>query len=242
MTKSAEDIIKIIDRIEGLKRFIGSIREESARIAFSDSEFSVFPLFYLADKISGDINDMEQESISLLFSNNIDNGEKVKAISSALYSTAAWTNVFAFNTVIEASNNEEVQADTIVPYSADEIIWGIINMCAIDSALTIPLKNGPLGYIKASLDDDGWTIPPLPLMFKNIKELYDNSDAIEEAEEILGHLTINDIVNLENFDGLKIENRPDLMNYLVRNQELALDLNKKVQKLMFDWTTIVNGD
>ena len=241
MTESSRDIIVLIDKMDGLKKYIGSIRPEASRIAFPDKTFSIFPLYYLADKVSGDINDMEQESISFMFNESIENGTKIKAMNSVLMSTIVWTDMFAFNVGIEASNNLEIMADTIVPYTASEILWGLVNIAAIDSALTLPVKRNVLAYIKASLDDEGWDIPPLSLMFKNITDLYDNQNEIAEAKGIFGKLSIKDVANLDSIDGLNIENRDDLKNYIIRNQEVSIDIIKNYEKLMFDWTTIVSG-
>ena len=241
MTEASVSIVKLIDTLDKLKSHLGSIKPESSGVAFSDSKFSAFPLFYLSDKISGDINDMEPESISFMFGDNSDNALRVKAMSATLAANTAWTNAFAFNTFVESANSMPIQADTLSICSASELTWGIINMAAIDSALTIPIKSDVLSYVKAALDEEGWAIPPLFLMFKNITDLYDNQEAIEEVKKYFGELSLEQILHMDSINGMGIDNRNDLKNYLIRNQEIAMDLSGMYSKLMFDWTTIING-
>jgi len=242
MTEAAKSVIELAEKLDNFKNHIGSVDAESHRIAFPDGDFSVFPLFYIADKVSGDIHDMEMEAIDIMFKDNTANAQKIKAIASVLASTSAWTNIFAFNVVVEASNNLELNASTVVPYLAEEIAWGMVNLSALDGALTMPFKNDILVYIKASLDEDGWAVPPLPLMFKNLTDLYEDQDAIKEVEEIFGGLSLVDIAKLESIDSFGIGNRPDMQNYLIRNQEVATEMLQKFQKLIFDWTTAINGE
>jgi hypothetical protein len=242
MTKASEDIIKKAYLLDRLKSHIGSLSEQSYRIAFPDKEFSAFPLFYLADKYFGDIYDTENETIDIAFKKSSVNGTKIKTLVSVLERETAWTNIFAFNAFVEAVNNLEIQADAVVPYSSEDIAFGLINLGGIEGALTLPIKTQVLAYIKASLLDDGWDIPPLFLMFKNIEDMFEDVSRIESVKNIFGHLTMKDIINLDSFDGLGIDGRLDMQNYLARNQAACVEIEKKFDKLMFDWTTAIRGE
>jgi len=242
MTKAAENIIKKAFQLDSLKNYLNTLNENAYKIAFSDSYFSAFPLFYLANKYFGDIYDTDNETISILFKESPVNADRIKAMVSTLQKETAWVNIFAFNAFTEAVNGYEIQASTVVPYSPSDIAWSLINLAGIEGALTLPIKTEVLAYIKASLDDDGWDIPPLFLMFKNIEDLYDDNIQIKSAKEAFGHLTFRKIIDLESFSGLGIDNRPDLKNYLARNQIFCTELESKFDKMMFDWTTAIRGE
>ena len=242
MTKASTEIIEMAFKLDSMKDNIGSLSEQAYRIAFRDSTFSVFPLFYLANKYFGDIYDTENETINFTFKDSPENANRIKALVSTMQNDHAWTNIFAFNAFIEASNGIELEVETVVPYSPAEISWGMINLAGIEGALTMPLKNEALAYIHASLSSDGWDAPPLFLMFKNIEDMFDNDKYITSIKSNLGNLSIRDIANMEDFDDLGIDNRPDLKNYLARNQQFCIDILTKFDKLMFDWTTAIRGE
>lgn len=242
MTKASTDIIKMAFKLDSMKDHLGSLSEQAYSFAFRDPEFSAFPLFYLADKYFGDIYDTENESINISFNSSPKNADRIKALISTLQNGHAWTNIFAFNAFIEASNGIDIDAGTVVPYSPSEIAWGMVNLAGIEGALTMPLKNDILSYIHASLSHDGWDVPPLFLMFKNIEEMFDNDSYIKSIKKHLGNLSIKDIANLDGFDDMGIDNRPDLKNYLARNQQMCIEIISKFDKLMFDWTTAIRGE
>lgn len=243
MTKASGSIIEMSFKLDGLKEHLGSLKDNAYRLAFNDSSFSLFPLFYLANKyVDNNIYDVENETFDLIFSNSRENAEKIKTVVSVLQNGVVWVNIFAFNAFIEASNNMHIDASSVSPYSPSDIAWAMINLAGIEGALTMPIKTEVLGYIKASLDDDGWTMPPLFMMFKNIEDLYEDSKMVEDIKSRFGHLTITDIVNLYDFDDLGIDNRPDLKNYIARNQEYCVDIMSKYNKMMFDWTTAIRGE
>lgn len=242
MTKASEDLIKIAYKLDSLKDHIGSLNENAYRIAFPDSKYSLFPLFYLANKYFGDLYDTENETISLMFKDSPENGEKIKVAVSTLGKSSVWVDIFAFNMFIEASSSINIDAGAVTPYSPAEIAWALVSMAGIEGALTMPVKTDILAYIKSSLEYDGWTIPPLFLIFQSIEDMYEDSNELKIAKEAFGHLTIEKISKLENFSGLGINNRPDLQNYLTRNQEECINIINKYEKMMFDWTTAIRGE
>ncbi len=242
MTKASGEVIELSFKLDSLKSHIRSLNENSYGIAFSNDDFSSFPLFYLSNKYFKDIYDAENEAIGILFKDSKKNSNKIKALVSILQNESAWTNILAFNIFTEAVNNIDINAESIVPYSASEITWSLINLSGMDGALAMPVKTEVLAYIKASLDDEGWSVPPLPLMFKNIEDMYENTSYVSDVKKHLGHLSMTDIVKLEDFSKLDIDNRPDLKNYLVLNQEMCNDIIAKYDKMMFDWTTAIVGE
>lgn len=243
MTDASKFIVEESFRLDKLKDHLGSLNENAFRIAFNDNSFSLFPLYYLANKYFGDIHDTENETINLLFKDRPKIADKIKTVVSTTQNSHAWTNPFAFDAFVAAANNEDIELGVLHAYSPSEIAFGIMNLVGIEGALTIPLKSNVLGYIKASLDDDGWQAPPLFLMFKNIEDLYDdNTGYIENIKSKLGHLNIVDISRMDGFCGLGIDDRPDLKNYLAMNQIYANELLKKLEKLYFDWTTAIRGE
>ncbi len=242
MTKAAEELIKEAFKLDSLKDHIGSLSEKAYGMAFSDDNFSAFPLFYLASKYFEDIYDIENETISILFKDSEKNGNKIKAMVSVLQNDKAWIDIFAFNAFVEATNNIDILADTVVPYTPAEIAWALINLAGIEGALTLPIKHEVLAYIKASLDDDGWDVPPLFLMFKNIEDMYDDDTQIKVVKAAFGDMSFDKIIHLDSFSGLGIDNRPDLQNYLARNQAECVEIRDKFKKMMFDWTTAVRGE
>jgi hypothetical protein len=161
---------------------------------------------------------------------------------SVLQSGKAWTDVFAFNAFIEASNGLPVTASTVEPYNAGEIATALIVLAGIDGALAMPIKTKITGYIKASLDNEGWTNPPLFMMFKSMEELYEgNEDYIASLNKKFGNLTIDDITEIDDFKKLGITRRFDLQNYIAMNQYDAEYIRKTYEKMLFDWTVAING-
>jgi len=243
MTEASKFIVTESFKLDELKSHLGSLNENAYKIAFNDNNFSLFPLFYLASKYFGDIYDTENETINIVFKEKKKIADKIKTVISTTQNGHAWVNPFAFDAFVAASNNLDVELGSLHTYSPSEIAFGIINLVGIEGALTIPLKTEVLGYIKATLDDDGWQAPPLFLMFKNIEDMYDDDTGyIENIKEKLGHLSLVDISRLDGFYGLGIDDLPDLKNYLAMNQVYANEILEKIRKLYFDWTTAIRGE
>jgi hypothetical protein len=241
MTGAAKDIIRISYRLDTLKQFIGNIKKESYLAAFSDENFSGFVLYYVADKYFGDIYELEIETINITMEKYPKNRDKLKALVSTMQSDAVWTNAFAFSTAVSAFNNLDIDPTLIPSRKPDELAWGMANIAGLEGAIGMPFKTKVLGTIAASLMDDGWTAPPLFLMFKNVSDYFDNDEYIENIKQTIGHLTLKDIVSMNDFSGLGIDGRPDLKNYLARTQEYAHGILKKYNKLQFDWETAISG-
>ena len=241
MTHASKDLIEIAYRMDSLKDFADHVKKESYKIAFPDDYFSGFVLYYIANKYFGDIFDLELETINITMKDFPANRDKLKALVSTMQSDVVWTDAFAFSTAAEAFNNKETDPTILSSLKAGELAWGMANVAGMEGSVGMPFKTNVLGYIVASLMDDGWTIPPLFLMFKNVSDYFDNEDYIEDVKNTLGHLSLKQIAYMTDFSGLKISGRPDLQNYLARNQEFADDILKKYNKLMFDWETAIVG-
>ena len=241
MTKASEEIIAIAYKLDSYKDFAGNVKKEAYKIAFPDDYFSAFPLYYIADKYFGDILDVEIEAINIALEDFPANRDKLKALVSTMQNDIVWTDAFAFSTALSAFNNLEVDPTILPSRKPDELAWAMANIAGLDGAVGMPFKTNVLGYITASLMDDGWTAPPLFLMFKNIEDYFENKEYIADIKEKLGDLTLKGISRLEDFRGLGISGRPDLQNYLARNQEYVDEIIKKHNKLMFDWETAIVG-
>lgn len=243
MTQSAKDVIEQAYRLDDLKTYLNSIRENSSRIAFSDEQFSLFPLYYLATKnIKEDVIDYEPEAIRALIGNDF-NADRINTIIATTSKEDVWTSARAFDMFIDAVSGSEINPSVISPDLAEELIVGMINIAGIEGALAMPFKTNVLGFIKSSLDFDGWDIPPLPLMFKNITDLYDDKqDRIEEVTALYGGMSLLDIIRVDSLEQISAEKDPSLANYFMRNQEVAGHVLKSFDKTMFDWTTIINGE
>jgi len=241
MTKAAKEIVKMAWGIDALKKAIPSIKEEAYKIAFPDDNFSGIPLYYIADKHFGDILDVELETIDIVMEKFPFNKEKLKAIVSTMQSDIVWTDAFAFTVALEAFNNMHIDPTTLISAKPDEIAWAMVNIAGLSGAIAMPFKTNVLGTIVASLMDDGWTLPPLFLMFKHITDHFDNEKYAADVAKKLGHLSIKDIINLEDFSGLDISSRPDLQNYLTRTQNYLVGVVDRHKRLLFDLETAING-
>lgn len=241
MTKSTEDIISYASRLDDMKKHIGLITEESKAIAFNDESFSAFPLYFAASKaMNFDNLEFEPESIAKIIGNKI-NSDRVNAMLSTTARGDAWVNVIAFDMFVDAVAGNEINPMVITPDYAEDIINGIIVLAGLDGSFALPLKTNVLKFIAACLQYDGWTMPPLPLMTSNIKVLFeDNMESIEEATSLFGKMSITDIVGVREDDIHKMKLSPSMLNYFIRNQEVALHVARFMDKTIFDWTTIVS--
>ncbi len=242
MVKSAKDVIEMAYRLDNLKKYIGSIKRESARIAFSDDSFSLFPLYYLTTAdIKEEVVEYEPVAIRAILQNDF-NADRINTIIATTARNDVWISPMAFDMFVDAANGATINPEVLSPDLAEELIIGMINISGIEGALAMPFKTDVLGFIKASLDFDGWDIPPLPLMFENITNLYEGKeDRIDEIKSMYGSMSLEDITKVDNLKKISAENDPSLANYFVRNQEVAEHVLNSFKKTMFDWTTIING-
>jgi hypothetical protein len=240
MTKSSEDVVKLAHKLDGLKKFIGAIKERSTHQAFQDEDFSLFPLYMAFSKhVDSDVLEYEPESVRKIVGND-SNGDRINTVISTTARGDVWTNPIAFDMFVDASTGREINPSLLSPDYAEELIFGMINIAGIEGAIAMPFKTHVLNFIKACLDHDGWDVPPLPLFFKNITDLYDQED-IERTKKSFGNMSLNDIYSFDNKKMLDKEH-PSTVNYFLRNQEVAAYVISKYEKLMFDWTTLINGD
>ncbi len=242
MTKSAQDIIEMAYRLDGLKAYLGAIDDRAATSSFSNESFSLFPLYYSASKhIREDIINYEPAAIRAILNNDF-NSDRVNTVVATTMRNDVWIDARAFDMFVDAANGNEINPQVISPDLAEEIVVGMINIAGIEGSMAMPFKNNVLSFIRSSLDFDGWDIPPLPLMFKNITDLYeDKADRIAEVAEIYGDMSLLEISRVETLKEISAENDPSLANYFMRNQEVAEHVLKSFSKTMYDWTTIIRG-
>ncbi len=243
MTKASKDIVGYIHRLDELKRNIGLIKDENLEIAFTDEAFSMFPLYYAASKKMGfDVLEFESEAIATLIGNE-KNGDRVNAVLSTTARGDAWVNTIAFDMFVDAVSGADINPRVLSPDTAEDMISAIIVLSGIEGSIAIPLKTDVVGFVVACLKHDGWTIPPLAFMFKNIEDMFfENTDEIKQIKEIFGNLSIVDIATMSPEQYRKIKAPSYLANYFMRNQELAIHIINYMNKTMFDWTTIISGE
>lgn len=242
MTKSAFDLIKISGKIDSFKDFSGAIDKKLSKYVYQKEDISIFSLLQMANVDSGDIYDMELEAIDKLVNNKV-NADRLKAIIAATQRGDGWTNIFAFNMALEAIDCLPVDAAAIPPQTAEEIAWAMCMFSAIEGSLTMPFKTDVLLYIKACLDKDGWTIPPLLMMFQNIENLYDDNDKrIEKIKKKFSEFTIVDIINVSSIDDLGHGVDESMANYFLRCQNLAVTIKNNYDKTVADWAYITGTD
>ncbi len=243
MTESAKNIIANIARLDDLKNHLGLIKEENADVAFNDEAFSMFPLYYMASKkMNFDVLEFEPETIATII-NNDKNGDRVNTVIATTVRGDVWTGVTAFDMFVDAVVGDEVNPQLITPDSAEDIISGITVIAGIEGASALPFKTDVVGFIVACLKHDGWTIPPLPLMFQNIVDMFpENEDEIEEIQKVFGKMSLVDIATMSPEAYKKLKAPVYMANYFMRNQEIAIHTIEYMNKTMFDWTTIISGD
>lgn len=240
MTKASEDIIKIAYKIDSMKQFSGTIRESQIQRAFDDESFSLFPLYMaFSKKVDFDVLEYEPEAIREIVGNKF-NSDRINTVISTLANGDAWINPVAFDMFVDASTGREIDPNVLSPDYADEIVWGLINLAGIDGSIALPIKTDVLKFIKACLDNDGWEIPPIQLFFKNITDFYEEED-VSDIEKKFGNMSMTDIHNFS--DNRKLEKLPPhIINYFIRLQEVSSYTIEHYNKMMVDWTTLINGD
>jgi hypothetical protein len=242
MIRASEDIIKMAYKMDSLKSFSGSIKISYAKHAFEDENFSLFPLYMIFSKYIGEddsVMEYEPESVRNIVGNDT-NGDRINTIISTTSRGDVWTNPIAFDMFTDASTGREINPLVLSPDYADEIAIGMINVAGIEGSIAMPFKTEVLRFIKACLDHDGWDFPPLPLVFKNIVDMYDDEEHHKLIVETFGHMSLDEIYNFSDIDAIRGAH-PSLVNYFMRSQEVVGSILHSHNKMMLDWTAIVNG-
>jgi len=158
---------------------------------------------------------------------------KLKTLSSVLTRDSVWVNIFAFNAFACTVNNVEFTVGEIEDLSAEQITWAVIMIGAIEGAMNLPFSHSVLTAIVGWLKIDGWTAPPLPLLFENLNAVYESPEEISEIEEAFGQISLSDMAFSIDVGSLNLELHQT--NYLGRNKIIAEYIIKQISKLSTCW-------
>lgn len=242
MTELSRETIMNAHKLDNFKNFIGAISKERAEQTLSNAGADMFTLYMSYLSIyGGNSMSYENEAIELALADySTHNSERIKAISSILENEAYYVDVHAFSVAIEAVNNLVIKAGEVHDYDADQIILTLIIIAGIEGSLTIPIKTKVLAYIEACLSFDGWIAPPLELMFKSISELFDK-EVISTIQSRFSKIKPREMYHMDNLRALKVERRPDLQNYLLKEQETTIYVQDKMREIFNNWAYLTGS-
>jgi hypothetical protein len=238
MNKASKDILTYASLIDKSKDVLMNVKlsDNDFKEIMSIDDVEGIVLYYaFLNRYKDDAFEMEIETIdSIVGKYSQYNAERLKAMTSILKTDAVFYDVTAFNIMIEAFNHHEITAQTIEPYSAEEIAWTFINVIGIWGANNFPFKGNALRYIKACLDWEGWELPPLFMSFPVILDMYETSVLQKYAKitkplenvHIYGISTLCDSSDFTRTLGDKVH----LINYLLNNCAASKYLVNKIEK------------
>jgi len=237
IVQATKNAFEVMDRFDKLKEFIDSIDPGNIKYADTDKDFSVFPLFYLLhNRFDGGVHEIESEALDYLFTDEI-TLVKAKVLASVFTADAIWTNVFALNAFICAANNKSFEMGTIEDLTAEEVVWGLIMIGAIEGAFNLPFSPTCSIAIVGWLKEDGWTIPPLFILVPIIFNYFDAKEEVQWATEKFKGTGLVELI-----EGELPANLPaDEINYLGRNKIIATYVAEKIQKATKDWTLSIRS-
>ena len=241
MTRAAREILEYAHKLDEKKSRLPEIVLESSALVFPDNTVSLFPLYCLTSAfLDDDMVEYEPEAIADLVENDF-NSDRVNAAIATTARSDAWVSARAFDIFVDASVGNEINPEVISPDTAEEIAVGLMTLAGIEGAAALPIKTDVVKFIVASLKFDGWTMPPLPLMFSHVAEYFDNSDAIDEIVERYGQLSLKAIVDMDHDKFILSKSTPSMTNYFIRNQEVAAAIIESMNKIDYDNATVFDG-
>jgi len=239
MIRASEDVVKMAYRLDNLKKFARNISDNAEKIAFPDESFSLFPLYMtFAKHVNFDVLEYEPEAVRKIVGNDL-NADRINTVISTTARGDAWVNPTAFDMFTDAANGREINPEVLSPDYPGEIVFSLINLAGIDGSVALPVKTNVIKFIKACLDNDGWDVPPPHLFFKNLLDYYDQ-DHVEEIIKRFGGLSIERLRYID-YDEAKKNLSESEINYIARSQEVSEYIHIKYDKLMYDWTMVING-
>lgn len=233
MTKSAENIISLAKTLDRLKDNFKRLNRKTAKKIIESENIDIFILYYSFFSLFNKPEDVELETIDYLVGNS-HNRDRIKAIHSAISSDVVWYNIPAFVSCVQSSNNDKIVPESLLPIPASEIIWGIVIILGISGSSNIPLSEDIIKFISASIEYYGSDKLPLMLCIKEIetKTNLDYSYDTQLKEMSIKHL--QEVKDLKKFNNL----RPNEINSLLENSEIATELMLKYNNLKNTWNRI----
>jgi len=236
MYKATEQLLTYAHQVDDLKKYIfkRKMTKEDFELIFGNSQIEALILYYAFLKYMGDdAFKVELEIIDELISPYSEyNAERLKAMTSILQTDVVFYNVWAFNPMIECFNGHEITAQTLEPYTAEEIAWTCMNIMGIWGADNFPFTGDVLRYIKACLTWESWELPPMFLSFPVILDMYE-TEQLEHYVKVTKYLkdkTLKELEELVNSPEVVnlFKDTPYLLNYLIKNAQACAYLNNKI--------------
>jgi len=239
MYKATKQLFDFAHQVDNLKDYILKkkfTKEEYELIFSNDQVESLILYFTLLNMMGKEAFKVELETINDIISPYSQyNAERLKAMTSILKTDEVFTNVWAFNPMVECFNNYEITAQTLEPYTAEEIAWACMNIMGIWGADNFPFTGNVLRYIKACLTWESWELPPMFLSFPVILDMYETRQ-LEHYIKVTKYLKNKTLKELEELvDSPEVVNffkdTPYLLNYLIKNAQSCAYLNHKIDTI-----------
>ena len=240
MIQAVKDIMGMAYKIDELKKNIFNIREDAYKSVFPNRDISLVPLYMTFAKHVGvdEVIDMEAESVRLIVGDDF-NADRINAVIATTAKEDVWVHPLAFDMFVDAAVGNEINVEKPTFNHADELAWGIINIVGIEGSITAPFKTDVWNFMQASLDEDGWDIPPLVLFFERLLKQYDES-LYSEIAHLFKQVRIEDIYNFADAEQLK-KTPLYIANYLIRNQQVVTNIKYRFDKMLIDWEGVINS-
>lgn len=238
MILATKNMMEIINRLDGMKQFLSSVKPENFKLIAKKKDPSAFPLFYAINSFfDGGIHNVEPEALE-----HVAGAEKnvnvMKTLATVFTSDAVWTNIFAFNALACVANNKEFKVGTLEELTAEEITWAVIIVGAVEGSMNLPFTRDVLIAMSGWLKEDGWTLPPLTLFFNNFCAYMDTRE--EDRKYVTEKFKDASIANMA-FNMEKMVLSDSDKNYAGRNVLISQYIVHKIQELTSDWDLIMSA-
>jgi len=233
MTKAAENIISLAGKLDSAKQQLRNIDRRKAISAINKDDEDAFVLYYCFFSLFKNPENIELSTIDHIVKNK-NNRDRIKAMYSSLSSDIAWTNIPAFISCLQAINNEPVNPEALIPFSPEDIAWGITIMMGISGASNFPATTEVIRYINSSLVYYGEQNIPLPLCFPQIEKESELSSSYPKKIKMLTLYELYNLTDIKRFG--KISARD--LNILLENTEIATSLINRYEKMKNNWNAL----
>ena len=239
MYSATQDILDFAFRIDSLKDQVFSKKHSIEEFAFAyknDKIESLVLYWMFLNNMGEKAFEIEIETIdNLIGKYSSYNAERLKAMTSILNGNKAFSNIFAFDTMVECFNDHPVIANIISSFSIEEITWTCANIIGIKGADNFPFFGDVLKYITANLYEDSWELPPMFLSFPKILDMFETKEieVYKNVTSLMSDLHLKDLVELGSNENVinSFKKTPYLINYLLNNANGAKYLINKIDKI-----------
>lgn len=237
-TIATKNTLELINRFDGMKKFIPSIKQNSLSVLLEKDDNSVFPLFYAINAFfENPTEPIEMEALDYIECSEV-NTIKLKTLTSVFIHDSVWIDIFAFNAFACVANNKEFEPGYLEDLSAEEIVWSIIMIGAIEGSMNLPFSDKVMKAIVGWLKIDGWVYAPLHLMFENFIAYTSGEEHLSKSIKELSNLSISDMA----FENIPGKYSPETTNYLLLNMRISSYIVKRIGELSNGWSKIVTHE